>query len=277
VRNPIILATLLAAALAACGDDEADAPPSVYVGRSPRSATPVVAPTVLRAHPHDTTAYTQGLLLAGDTLFESTGRRGESVLRATRLATGEELVRHALPDTVFGEGLAAQGGRLWQVTWKSRLGFLWDRAGLDSAGTFAYEGEGWGLASDGRLLYLSDGTEHVRVYDPEGFRPVRTIEVTDGVDAVAALNELEWVRGELWANIWQTDQVVRFDPATGRVTGWLDLSGLRPPETRGVTDAVANGIAHDSASGRTVVTGKLWPVAYEIALPGNPAAEPSVR
>jgi glutamine cyclotransferase len=173
----------------------------------------------------------------------------------------------ALAASHFGEGIAVVGGRLFQLTWRNRVCFAYDPATFDLLQTFAYQGEGWGLASDGSRLIMSDGTSRLTFRDPATFAELGGVAVRDGDAAVADLNELEWVAGEIWANVWRTDRIARIDPATGRVRGWVDLTGLLPEADReGRRVDVLNGIAFDAATGRLFVTGKLWPKLFEIAL-----------
>ena len=220
-----------------------------------------------RRWPHDSLAYTQGLLARDGVLLESTGLEGHSDLRAVDRASGRMLRRAMLPDSEFGEGIASIGDRVYQLTWQSGRGRVYDARTLAIVDSFAYDGEGWGLATDDSLLYMTDGTSGVRVIDPNGFRVVRRIRVTEAGKGVHMLNELEWVRGELWANVYETTLVARIDPATGRVVGWVDLMKLLPEaqldrlKDRG---GVANGIAYDRATGGVLVTGKYWPYVFQL-------------
>ena len=230
-------------------------------------ATPRLVPRIVRRWPHDSTAFTQGLLVHGGRLLESTGLQGQSEVREVDRATGRVLRRAELPSGEFGEGIALLGGRIYQLTWKSKRGHVYDARTFAPVDSFSYEGEGWGLATDGTLLYLSDGTSRIRVIDPNGFRVVRTIRVTEAEQPVHMLNELEWVRGELWANVYWTGLIARIDPATGRIVGWIDVRRLLPEdeskrlESRG---GVANGIAYDSTTGQLLVTGKYWPFLFQL-------------
>jgi glutamine cyclotransferase len=229
--------------------------------------TPRQLARAVRRWPHDTMAYTQGLLVHGGRLLESTGIEGRSDVREVDEHTGRVLRRTELEPREFGEGIAVLGDRLYQLTWKSGRGRVYDARTLAPIDSFSYEGEGWGLATDGTMLYLSDGTSQLRVIDPAGFRVVRTVPVTEAGKPVHSLNELEWVRGELWANIYQTDFVARIDPASGRVVGWIDLAKLLSPAERGAVGSrggVANGIAYDSTSDAVLVTGKYWPFLVQL-------------
>jgi glutaminyl-peptide cyclotransferase len=220
-----------------------------------------------RRWPHDSLAYTQGLLARDGVLLESTGLEGHSDLRAVDRASGRMLQRAMLPDSEFGEGIASIGDRVYQLTWQSGRGRVYDAHTLAVVDSFAYDGEGWGLATDDSLLYMTDGTSGVRVIDPNGFRVVRRIRVTEAGKGVHMLNELEWVRGELWANVYETTLVARIDPATGHVVAWVDLVKLLPEAQRDrLKDrgGVANGIAYDRATGGVLVTGKYWPYVFQL-------------
>lgn len=231
------------------------------------SSTPRVSARAIRSWPHDTTAYTQGLAIYRGRLLESTGRLGESELRELDRATGAVRRRVPLPADEFGEGIAVVANRVYQLTWQNHRGHVYDAATLTPIDTFAYSGEGWGLATDGRLLYLSDGSSRVRVIDPAGFRTLRTIQVREADSTVWMVNELEWVRGELWANVYETEFIARIDPSSGRIVGWIDVGNLlTSPQQRDVSarGGVPNGIAFDSDSNTLLVTGKLWPRLFEI-------------
>lgn len=234
------------------------------------SATPRIAAHVIQSWPHDTAAYTQGLVVYRGHLLESTGRLGQSDVREVDVTTGRVRRRTALPANEFGEGIAAVADRLYQLTWLRGRGHVYDPTTLARVDSFTYTGEGWGLATDGHVLYMTDGTSRIRVVDPAGFRELRTIQVKERDSTVWMLNELEWVRGELWANIYETNLIARIDPTSGRIIGWIDVGNLLDSsEQKDVTDrgGVANGIAFDSARNRLFVTGKLWPRLFEIAAP----------
>ncbi len=239
--------------------ERAPEPPKV-----PFSAeTPRYDVKVLQSWPHDPEAFTQGLDLYDGRLYESTGVEGRSSVREVDLATGRVLKRVDVPYPIFGEGITVLDGRLYQLTWKSKKGFIYDAATLAPRDSFAYDGEGWGLTTDGKLLYMSDGTSTLRVLDPTTLQVTRTIAVTEAGTPVPMLNELEWVKGELYANIWLTEFIARIDPATGHVTGWIDLTGLLTKEERAGVD-VTNGIAYDAANDRLLVTGKYWPKLFAV-------------
>jgi len=241
---------------------------------SPADA-PVYGYRVVREYPHDPSAFTQGLVYVDGHLYESTGLEGASSLRQVDLETGKVIRRRSLGPNEFGEGLTDWGGRLLQLTWTGMRGFIYERASLAVSGTFRYAGEGWGLTHDGRRLILSDGTAALRFLDPETFREIGRLPVHDEGRAVPRLNELEYVRGEVYANVWQSDRVARISPETGAVLGWIDLTGLL-----GTADArhpvdVLNGIAYDPGRERLFVTGKWWPKLFEIIIVA-PAEAPAV-
>jgi len=219
---------------------------------------------VLNTYPHDADAFTQGLIFSNGFFFESTGRYGQSTVRKVELHTGRVVQQRRLDPMYFGEGLTAWAGQLVQLTWRSQIAFVYDMASLAPQRTFAYSGEGWGLTHDGRELILSDGTDTLRFLSPTTFRETRRLRVRDGNMAVEDLNELEYVRGEIYANVWHTDRIARISPHSGRVTGWIELRGLMSTGYRLDPEAVLNGIAYDAASNRLFVTGKLWPRLFEI-------------
>lgn len=219
---------------------------------------------VINTWPHDADAYTQGLLFSNGVLLESTGRQGESSLRRVELQTGKVLNRVDVPRPYFAEGLTLLNGKLYQLTWQHGVGFIYDAATFDKLDEFKYSGEGWGLTTDGSSLILSDGTNRLRFFDPETFALRKTINVLDGGRPVVNLNELEFVKGEIYANIWYSERIVRIDPGSGRVIGWIDLKGLRELSKATDEEGVLNGIAYDQVGDRLFVTGKLWPKLFEI-------------
>lgn len=228
------------------------------------SSVPIYSYEVVASYPHDRDAFTQGLQYHDGYLYESTGLHGRSSLRQVELDTGRVLRRVDLPDRYFGEGVAIVGDRLYQLTWRSGTGFIFELESFRRIGRFSYEGEGWGLAYDGAHLIMSDGSSHLRFLDPDGFKVVRTLEVTADGEPVDRLNELAWVQGEIWANIFETDRLARIDPATGAVLAWTDLSGILPPHEADGPVSVLNGIAYDEEADRLFVTGKLWPRLFNI-------------
>jgi glutaminyl-peptide cyclotransferase len=230
------------------------------------AALPVYGFQVVATYPHDTRAYTQGLFYLDGSLFESTGQVGQSNIRRVRLKDGVVLQSQAISPSMFGEGMVNWGQELISVTWQDRVGFRWDLKTLALKSTFSYPGEGWALTQNGVDLILSDGTPVVRFLDPRTFRERRRIRVTAEGRPVSNLNEIEWVNGEIFGNIWQTNLIARINPKTGAVKGWIDLTGLPETLRRRDQDAVANGIAYDAKLDRLFVTGKYWPRLYEIDL-----------
>jgi glutamine cyclotransferase len=221
---------------------------------------------VLHVYPHDPQAFTQGLVYHKGFFYEGTGIKGKSSLRKVKLETGEVVQRFDISPSYFGEGIAILGNRIIQLTWTSHKAFVYNLSDFQLIGQFPYEGEGWGLASDGVDLYLSDGSAQIRVLDGKTYKEKRRITVHDGETPVTELNELEIVNGQIFANIWHSDRIARISPKTGQVVGWIDLSGLLSPMYKLDKEAVLNGIAWDAAGKRLFVTGKLWPQIFEIQL-----------
>lgn len=228
-----------------------------------RAATPVYGYQVVRTYPHDPNAFTEGLFLRDGFLYESTGLEGASSIRKVELETGRVELERSISSRYFGEGIVDWKDRLIELTWKHQLGFIYDLDDFETRGEFSYPGEGWALTRDDHRIIMSDGTARLRFLDPETLKETGGVTVTDDGQPVDQLNELEWVKGEIYANIWQTDRIARIDPATGQVKGWIDLAGLLPAEDRWRAD-VLNGIAYDAKADRLIVTGKLWPRLYEI-------------
>ena len=224
---------------------------------------------VVHSYPHDPTAFTEGLFYLDGFLYESTGIEGASSVRKVRLETGEVVQRHDLPSAYFGEGIIQWKDRLIQLTYKTEVGFVYNLSTFETERRFEYPGEGWAMTQDGKNIFMSDGTAQIRIWDPETLQELRRITVTDQGQPVPNVNELEWVKGQIYANIWETDRIARIDPATGRVVGWIDLAGLLSPNERLAgpegTD-VLNGIAYDAKGNRLFVTGKRWPKLFEIRL-----------
>lgn len=243
-----------------------DSPPANDSSRQPPQA-PVYRYRVVRAYPHDRAAFTQGLAFDDDgTLYESTGQRGQSSLRRVELSSGAVVQRHDLEPSLFGEGIAVFGNRIIQLTWQAGRGFVYDKASFDLLQEFSYSTEGWGLTHDGQRLIMSDGTATLYFLDPDTFAETARLTVRDHRGPVIRLNELEYVRGEILANVWQTDRIARIDPTSGHVTGWIDLTGLLRPSDRRQPVDVLNGIAYDTRADRLFVTGKWWPRLFEITL-----------
>jgi glutaminyl-peptide cyclotransferase len=226
---------------------------------------PVFGYTVVRSYPHDPRAFTQGLVFRNGVFYEGTGMNGRSGIRKVKVETGEVLQVKAIDAQYFGEGITDWKGSLIEITWQSEIGFVYDINTFDRTKTWSYKGEGWGLTHDDTRLIMSDGTSALRFLDPETLKETGRIIVRDQRGPVERLNELEFVKGEIFANVWQTDRIARISPKDGRVTGWIDLAGLLPPSERAGTD-VLNGVAYDAAGDRLFVTGKLWPRIFEIKL-----------
>jgi glutaminyl-peptide cyclotransferase len=229
-------------------------------------ATPKYTFAIVRVFPHDTSAYTQGLAYRDGFLYEGTGRNGQSSLRKVRLETGEVIQRLDLALEYFGEGITLVKDKIVQITWKSGVGFVYDLNNFQLLRKFSYSGEGWGLTANGHQLFMSDGTSEIRVLDAETFREIRRFKVHDGPTPIDQLNELEFVEGQIFANVWHSNLVAQISPQTGKVVGWIDLSGILSPVYRLEPEAVLNGIAYDPLHKRLFVTGKLWPSIFEIRL-----------
>ncbi len=241
-----LLAISLAAAMAAC------------------AGAPVFSYKVVHEFPHDPNAFTQGLEYHDGFLYEGTGLNGHSSLRREKLETGQVLQQADLPSQYFGEGITVFGPEIVELTWRAGTGFVYGRSDFTVERRFSYTGEGWGLANNGREIFMSDGTSAIRVLDPKTLAEKRRIEVRDGGSPVAQLNELEWVDGQIYANVWETDRIARISPATGQVLSWIDCAGLLSEMLRPNPDAVLNGIAYDARGKRLFVTGKLWPKLFQI-------------
>ncbi len=230
-------------------------------------ATPSAAPSLAAAYPHDTTAFTEGLVFDQGSLLESTGLYGESKLRRVDLATGKVLAEVKVPREYFGEGLALLHGELFQLTYKEGRCFVYDAATLQKKRELTYGGEGWGLTTDGTLLVMSDGSPTITFRDPATLKVSRSIQVIGPSGPVKDVNELEWVRGFILANVWGSDVIIRIDPSSGRVVQTVDLAWLPEPRRHATPDDVLNGIAYDEAGARLLVTGKRWSHVFEVPLP----------
>jgi glutamine cyclotransferase len=240
------------------------------------AATPEYGYQVVHVYPHDRKAFTEGLEYRAGFLYESTGLEGRSTLSKIRLETGEVVQQIHLDSHLFGEGFTILNEKIVQLTYKTEIGFVYDQASLRRLRTFNYSGEGWSLTNDGSQIYMDDGSAQIRVWDPFTLQEKRRIKVHDGDRAIERVNELEWVGGEIYANVWQTDRIARISPADGHVTGWIDLSGILPAQDRAGID-VLNGIAYDSLGSRLFVTGKLWPKLFEIKLVPKAASKAPVK
>lgn len=238
---------------------------SVQFAAGRQTAVPVHRYQVVRSYPHDRQAFTQGLVYLEGFLYEGTGLNGQSAIRKVKLESGEVLQQRRLDDKYFGEGIAVWGKTIVQLTWQSEVGFVYDLASFEPIRTFRFTGEGWGLTHDGKRLIMSDGTPTLRFLDPVTFKETGRLTVKYRGVPVDDLNELEIVKGEIFANVWQSQRIARISPETGQVTGWIDLSGLlSPSEAIGVD--VMNGIAYDPKGDRLFVTGKLWPRVFEVRI-----------
>jgi len=232
-------------------------------GEQPRAAAPVFGYKVIRSYPHDRAAFTQGLVYLDGVFYEGTGQLGQSSIRKVRVETGEVLQIRSIDKQYFGEGIVIWDGSLIQLTWQHGLGFVYDRNTFEPKSTFTYPGEGWGLTHDGTRIIMSDGTPTLRFLDPKTLKQIGKLAVHDGGTPVDDLNELEYVKGEILANVWQSHRIARISPKTGEVTGWIDLRGLLSPREASGVD-VLNGIAYDAKGDRLFVTGKWWPRVFEI-------------
>src|SRR5689334_88534 len=234
--------------------------------RQPAAANlPMHGYQIVRVYPHDPSAFTQGLQYLDGVFYEGTGLNGRSSIRRVELETGKVLQRRDVPSQHFGEGITVFKSDLVELTWQTHVAFVYDRTSFEPKKQFSYPGEGWGLTHDGTSLIMSDGSDELRYLDPATFAEKRRLKVTAAGAPLRNLNELEYVKGEIFANIWQTDYVVRIAPASGRVTAYIDLRGLLTPAERANTD-VLNGIAYDEGRDRLFVTGKLWPKLFEIKI-----------
>ena len=261
--RPILVLVLSLLSLQCNGGGNTNAVPT---NSAENAVVPRYGYQIVNIWPHDPNAFTQGLVFVDGKLLESTGQEGRSSLRNVELQTGKILKKVDVPEPYFAEGLAALNNKIYQLTWQHQHGFIYDAQSFAKIGEFPYDGEGWGLATDGRSLILSDGSNRIRFLDPDSFRVTKTIAVKDGQTPISQLNELEFVNGEIYANIWHDDRIVAIDPETGRVTAWIDLRGLLQPGDTTDPEAVLNGIAWDQSSNRLFVTGKLWPRLFEIKI-----------
>ena len=255
-----------AGAFGACGKEAPAADSTADADTTTIARTPSWGYEVVATHPHDTSSFTEGLFFHEGRLFESTGEVGTSYIREVELTTGRAIRQRDLAPPYFGEGTIVFGDKLYQLTWTSGKAFVYDWKTFKPTGEFTYDGEGWALTTDGTSLIMSNGTPMIRWRDPKTFAVTDSISVTDHGTAVTSLNELEWVKGEIWANVWQSEQIARIDPATGNVLGWIDLAGILPSIDRTGSEDVMNGIAYDAENDRIFVTGKLWSKLFEVSL-----------
>ncbi|WP_455277742.1 glutaminyl-peptide cyclotransferase [[Eubacterium] cellulosolvens] len=220
---------------------------------------------IVNAYPHDQNAYTQGLVFDNGYLYEGTGLYGNSTLRKVDLDTGRIIKIRELPDEIFGEGITVYDNRIIQLTWRSNIGYIYDKESFKLLEVFNYSIDGWGITHNGSNIIISNGTSTLHIFDPKTFKKIGEIEVFDDKGPVSNINELEYVKGEIYANIWKTERIARIDPETGQVLGWIELEGLMPDFPRN-SEAVFNGIAYDAEQDRLFVTGKLFPKIFEIEL-----------
>jgi glutaminyl-peptide cyclotransferase len=232
---------------------------------------------VVHVYPHDRNAFTEGLEFRAGFLYESTGINGKSWVRKVKLESGQVLQQIDLDSQYFGEGITVFNQQIIQLTYRTEIGFVYDQATLRRLRTFSYRGEGWALANDGSVIYMSDGTPQIRVWDPVSLQEKRRITVHDGAKPVTYVNELECVRGEIYANVWQTDRIIRISPTDGRVLGWVNLTGLLGLADRLDNTDVLNGIAYDALGDRLFVTGKFWPKLFEIKIVPKSGARSSAK
>jgi glutaminyl-peptide cyclotransferase len=267
-----LLLAALTLAGSGCADmqdiDAARSMPTIAIPQK-NGQIPVLAVKVIRTYPHDPRAFTQGLEYYGEYLYESTGIAGQSTLRKVVPETGQVIQKVTLPSQYFGEGLTIFHGKIYQLTWLSKKGFVYDLRNFRQVGEFPYDTEGWGLTHDDRSLIMSDGTNKIRYLDPVSFGVTRTIELYAGGQGVVNLNELEYVKGEIFANIWHSPRIARIDARSGQVVAWIDLTSIVSKEQHG-DEAVLNGIAYDKSGDRLFVTGKNWPKLFEIKVEGGP-------
>lgn len=258
---------LLALSLTACGSSASRSSAAAAAPAAAQESEPAAYTYRIKAsYPHPTDAYTQGLQYADGILWEGTGQYGQSVVRTTDLASGGSRTLARLPRSEFGEGIALLGGKLYQLTWHANTCHVYNAATMEKLRDFRYPGEGWGLTTDGRKLYMSDGSARIYTVDPETFRREKRTTVTYKGQPVDYLNELEWIEGKIWANVYTTEQIVIIDPATGIVEGVVDLAGILPPSEHGPETDVLNGIAYDAETRRIFVTGKNWSRIFEIEI-----------
>jgi glutaminyl-peptide cyclotransferase len=247
---------LVAAAMVAC---------SCTSSTTEAGGIPVYTYQVVNTYPHDVDAFTEGLFYYNGFLYESTGLNGKSSIRKVKLETGEVVLKRDLSEDYFGEGIIKWKDKLYEMTWQNQIGFIYNFETFAPEGQFHYPGEGWAFTTDGKRIIMDDGTPEIRFWNPDTLKEEGRLLVTaDGVP-VKNINEMEWVNGEIYANIWETDRIARIDPKTGKVVGWIDCTDLLPPSQRTPgSDSVLNGIAYDSEKGRLFVTGKNWPKLFEI-------------
>jgi glutamine cyclotransferase len=250
---------------------------TALLGSGCANAAPVAGYKVVATYPHSTDSYTEGLFYLDGLFYESTGLKGHSEVMAIQPETGKPLQHLDLPPQYFGEGIVNWGPNLYEWTWQSHIGFVYDRFSLRPIRQFTYTGEGWGMTRTASEIITSDGSDTLRFRDPVTFKETHHIVVKDGLASIDRLNELEYIKGEIYANIWHSDRIARISPRDGRVLGWIDLSGLLPDNQRVNEESVLNGIAYDAQHDRLFVTGKQWPKIFEIKIESRALAEPAAR
>lgn len=263
----LLTCALFASVISACTNNT-PTPTPIAATPTPTKPAGIINYTynIVQTMPHDTSAFTEGLTILDGKLYESNGQNGASDVRIVDLKTGAVKNSVKLDAQYFGEGMTILNGKIYQLTWQNHQGFIYDENTLAKLGEFAYTNEGWGLTNDGRFLIMSDGTNAITFLNPETFQVQKIVYVYDKGQPLPNINELEYIKGVLYANIWHADKVVQIDPALGEIIGWIDFSGLRSPEAQQNQEAVLNGIAYDSASDQLFVTGKLWDKLFEVKL-----------
>lgn len=229
------------------------------------NSIPIYSYKIVNVYPHDASAFTEGLVYEDGFLYESTGRFNESTLRKVDLQTGEVIKLHKLDGNYFGEGITVYDNKIFQLTWKTNVGFIYDKDSFNLTNKFYYNTEGWGITHNDEYLIMSDGTDEIYFLNPKNFKRVYSIRVHDEFRPITRLNELEFIRGEIYANVWRSDKIARICPHSGRITGWIDLKGLLSPKEY-KNAGTLNGITYDKQNNRIFVTGKMWPKIFEIKL-----------
>lgn len=251
---------------AGCENEETTIPPASTPAQTDVPSVSIYTYNIVTSYPHDRNAFTQGLVIEDGVLYEGTGLNGRSSLRRVDLETGEVEQIRELPAQFFGEGITVHGDTIIQLTWQSNVGFVYDKESFELLGDFNYPTEGWGITHDGKHLIMSDGTATLRFLDTETYEEVSRVEVSGENGPVTKLNELEYIQGRIYANVWQTDRIAIIAPETGHLTGWIELGGLLRAEDFSEPVDVLNGIAYDAEKDRLFVTGKLWPRLFHIEL-----------
>ncbi|MDP4219711.1 MAG: glutaminyl-peptide cyclotransferase [Bacteroidota bacterium] len=266
MKKHLFLGLFLSISFFATGCKKEAEPPKQNPPQNTTQPAPLYTYEVVNTWHHDPDAFTQGLQYLDGELYESTGLNNHSSLRRVELTTGKVLQKIDIPGEYFAEGMTILGGKIYQLTYQTHIGFIYDQKTFKQLGSWHYEGEGWGLTNDGTYLIMSNGSNKISFLDPSSLAIVKTLEIFDEGFRVEDINELEYIKGEIYANIWRTDSVVRIDPVTGKVLGWINLAGLLMPQERTENVDVLNGIAYDEKGDRIFVTGKQWPKLFEIKI-----------